>query len=80
MTTQEADVLRFIELRGGMVTDRALHQQFGMELDVALSSLLRHLQVEQDRHHYRITSVGEMELAAFSNTEKRAPFAGRAIW
>jgi len=35
MTSQEADVLRYVELRGGTVSDRALRQQFGMGLGIA---------------------------------------------
>lgn len=80
MTSQEAAVLRFAELRGGVVSDTALRQQFGAGLDVALSSLMRHLQLEHDRHWYRITSAGETELATFLNPERRAPFAGRDAW
>ena len=80
MTTQEAEILRYMELRGGTVTDRALHRQFGQQLDVALSSLLRHLCIERDDHYYRVTSVGETALAEFISPDRRVPFAGRSAW
>ena len=87
MTTQEADILRYMELRcrrldslSGTVSDRAIRQQFGMGLDVALSSLLRHLCIERDGHYYRVTSVGETALAEFTSPDRRVPFAGRSAW
>jgi len=80
MTPNEAEILRFIELRGGLISDRALHQQFGMGLDVALSSLMRHLCLERDGHWLRITSVGETELAKFLAPAEHVPFAGRSAW
>ncbi len=61
MTPTEATILRFLELRGGIVTDAAIAQQLGSNA-IALGSLRRHLCLERDRHHWRITTVGEQEL------------------
>lgn len=83
MTPQEADILRFLERRGGIVTDTQMQGQFSMApgaLGIVLDSLKRHQCVEQDRRHLRITTVGEDELGKFERQSHYVPFEGRPRW
>ena len=80
MTPDEATLLRWIEMQGGIVTDTLLGRQFGQPHLLALAALKRHLCIEQDRHHFRITTVGENELGRFDEQSKYQPFEGRKPW
>lgn len=80
MTTDEANLVRFIEHRGGLVSDTAISRQFGQNCSVALSSLLRHQHIEQDGHYYRRTSVGEEDLTQFDEQGHHIPFENRPGW
>lgn len=86
MTPQEADILRYMERRGGVVADSRLQSQFpyiSNQLKVYLDSLLQHQQIEQDqrnKRYYRVTTVGEDALRLFDNHQVYVPFAGQDRW
>lgn len=83
MTPQEANIVRWLELVGGMASDTAIANQFGIDpgaLGVILGSLKRHLCLEQDRRHLRVTTVGEDKLREFDDQSKYVPFEGQGRW
>ena len=83
MTPQEADLIRFLERRGGIATDTAIQSQFHLGPGACLllmGSLKRQQCVERDRRHYRVTTIGENELGRFERQSKYTPFEGRVKW
>ena len=83
MTNDEADIIRFLSAQGGIATDTFLQGQFGLSspaLVLRLTSLKRHLCIEQDRRHFRLTEIGREELTKFDDQSKYVPFEGRAKW
>lgn len=83
MTNDEADIIRFLEHQGGMTADSLLQGQFGLSpgaLAIRLASLKRHLCIEQDHRHFRLTEVGREELTKFDDQSKYAPCEGRVKW
>mgnify|MGYP001572492687 CR=1 FL=1 len=80
MTPNESNIIRFMERKGVPVSTTALVGQFGVSCAVALSSLKRHLLVEQDRQHYRLTRTAQDELTRFDDGFKYTPFEGKEGW
>ncbi len=80
MTPDEAQILRWLELRGGSASLTALSRQFGQSMGVAVASLRRHLCIRQDRQVIAITTPGEDALGKYEDTQKPEPFADQSAW
>ena len=83
MTTHESDILHWIELKGGMVTETQVMHQFVLTagaMEIILHSLSRHLCIERDKKFIRITDVGKQELTKFAEQSKYVPFEHSEHW
>ena len=83
MTSHEAEILHWIELKRGMVTETQVQHQFVLTagaMETILHSLSRHLEIERDRKHIRITDAGKQELTKFADQSKYVPFEHSERW
>lgn len=78
VTPQENLILTWMEKLDRPVSDTEVSQQFPRLWPGWSVSLLQHTQIERDRRHYRITSVGRKALVDFGLQGKYEPFRGRA--